>query len=129
MKLTPSEARVYEYIKQGIHPFEIEDMKINTVKNSLKVLKQAGYITVEGKNGENKNYRASHLPYEVKIRQGETPDLTLSKDRLVKQAASVKLDEDRLYYLKHHRQQNRTKLRKKLGLSRFELTILLENLA
>lgn len=137
MRLSPSEARVYEHIKRGVHPKEITDVKWRTVVHSLKVLTEAGVVTAIGKRGRKRRYEAVVREYTVneqadlqrKTRENPLPVLEESSDPLIREAARIELCADKLFYLQHHKHEPRSVLAKKLGLRKIEVTILLEKLA
>jgi predicted transcriptional regulator len=134
IKLTPTEATIYEFMKTGQYTTteisEAVGKPLQTVRDKLTYLLRAHVAKREGKRG--------HFVYTVKVIEYTVKSKPVSvevkfeaptNDKLLQHSINVELSEDKKFYLKQHKGKvSRTSLAKRLGLTKLELNFALERL-
>lgn len=127
IQLTKRESITYEGLKQGLTLKEIAvqaEVNIEAVRQYVRFLLKNTMLERHGSNRRNYTYSIVDKPYRIgerEPRQRVKEPFENETDTFLISAMNVKLTDDQLFYLKQHRSQNRTRVAKRLGLTKLEV--------
>lgn len=134
IKLTKREAITYEGLKQGLTLKDIAvhaEVNIEAVRHYVRLLQQYTMIQRFGTNRRNYYYKVIPKPYTVGEKEPKPRTkmpFDSNQDKLLNDSMNVKLTDDEAFYLKQHRSQSRTRLAKRLGLTKLQVCFAIERL-
>lgn len=131
--MTSRQAATYEYIKTGQYTktqiTQATGFPKGTIESHLTCLMRDGMVK-RTKVRKVYRYKAIDQPYEIGIRTAKQEEIVSLKesDPLLYRRMVVTLTTDQEYYLEQHRNQKRSILAKRLGLTKPQLLYVLERL-
>jgi DNA-binding transcriptional ArsR family regulator len=126
IQLLPREATVYEDLKAGLQPKDIAEkigMHRVTISAHIKDLVNMGLVEKTGRINYFTTYRVIPCEYEIVLKKNKSNGFTeFEDDSFLLRSMDVKLSEDQWFYLRNHINKiDRTKLAKRLMISKMQL--------